>query len=342
MSIVITGIGQITPGGRDIAELLDSEGHIPEETRISDTQTVDWIPRKHLRKLDHLSRITAATVAVALADAGLGGQHPSEADETGLLVDTQFGSAGAVTKVLEGVYSADPVISPLLFPNVVANAASGQASICLGLRGPSSTLGGLGALMYAFDLLMAGRARRLVVGASDEISGVMARGLEHVGVGSASPAYADGAAFVVLEHADDAVERGAVPYAELCGVSMATDPDFALEGVRAHAGGGVQDAATELLEYVPDAADEAPVEFLGVGWPGTGLRDAEVQLADRLGIRSRQWPKQRTGELFAGSNALNIVLAASTLGTDRARGHVLASGYDSSRGQTQLALLKPV
>lgn len=335
MSIVVTGIGHFTACGGTAKELLESTPvHPPQPfTRVDESEAIAWIPRKNLRKMDRLSRITTAAVAMAIADAGL--DDEVDAEETGLILDTGFGSAGAVSKVLDGLYEEIPAISPLLFPNVVANAASGQAAISFGLRGPSSTLGGIGGLMYAFDLMRAGRARRLIVGASDEISDIYADALVERGLTNLVPFFGDGGAFIVLELSEDAVARGARIYAELIDVAMASDPKFRLTGRDVFAGGGLTRAAQDVLHSA------GSIDYVvGAGWYNTPLRAVELGISDTYSATNTYWPKDLTGEMFACSNSLNTVLASELIRTHADTKSVLVCGYDSTRGQSSAAVFR--
>lgn len=331
MTIVVTGIGQMIAGGLTPEDLLD--GSTSSSPEVDETTTIPWIPRKNLRKMDKLSKMTTAAAAMALEDAAL--IDSDESNEIGLIVDTAFGSAGVVVKVLEGIFDKDPMISPLLFPNVVANASSGQVAMAYRLRGPSSTLGGIGGLLYAYDLIASGRASRLVVGGSDEITDIYDRAFTSVGISDVVPRFGEGAAFIVLESAESAERRGAPVYSELAHVSQVSDPGFRLCGARAFNGDGFEHVAADVL------VDESGVDYLfGAGWPQTGLREKERWIAQQHGIPLTTWPKDATGELFACSNALSTVLASALIGRANGSESVLVSGYDCTRGQSAAALFR--
>lgn len=348
MSVVVTGYGLCTPALPPLLELIDGEasayGDAPSETglpvrKLDEAAFTSWVPKRYLRKMDRLSRITTAAVGQALQSAGL--TEPELINQSGLVLTTAFGSAGVVSRVLDDVLSDDPVISPLIFPNVVANAAAGHASISFGLRGPNSVLGGVGGLMYAYDLLVTGRADRLLVGGFDEVTAVYEQALIAASFTQAVTALGEGAAVIVLETDASARSRGAKPLAELAAVSVASDLDFSLDGVKAYAGDGMERALDRVMRDAP-----APDLLIGSGWPGTGLHEIESRRARETGAGSVSWPKQHTGEMFACSAALNAVLAVAALsgGADAGRAEaggapqtVLVTGHDSSRGQSEAA-----
>lgn len=340
MSVVVTGYGLCTSPLPPLHELL--EGASPAASapptdlpvrRLDDAEFLPWVPKKYLRKMDRISRITTGAVGRALQHAGL--TEPEQIQQTGLVLTTAFGSAGVVSRVLDDVLSDDPVISPLIFPNVVANAAAGQASISFGLQGPNSVLGGVGGLMYAYDLLVSGRAQRLIVGGFDEMTAVYEQALASAGFAGPVRELAEGAAVIVLETDASAHDRGAQVLAEVAAVSVATDLDFALDGAAAYAGDGMERALDRVLRNAP-----TPDLLLGSGWPGTGLYEIESRRARATGTGAVSWPKGVTGEMFACSAALNAVLAVTALDGDSAAHSVLVTGHDSSRGQSEAAYFR--
>ncbi|MDQ4492205.1 beta-ketoacyl synthase N-terminal-like domain-containing protein [Sinomonas sp. ASV486] len=347
MSVVVTGYGLCTGVRSDLAGVLGGTLEPPAEVsagaglpvrRVDDAETAPWVPRRLARKMDRISRITTAAVGQAIQHARL--DEPDLVRGTGLVLSTAFGSAGVVSRVLADVLSDDPVISPLLFPNVVANAAAGQASIAFGLRGPNSVLGGVGGLMYAFDMLASGRAERLLVGGFDEMTDVYERALAATDFSVPVRAIGEGAAVVVLETDDAARGRGAEPLAELVAASVASDLEFTLDGASAYAGDGMARSLAAVAAQAP-----VPELFLGSGWPDTLLRDSEERYVRRAVVDAAQWPKDATGEMFACSAALNAVLAAAAISGDPDAGRpaprsVVVTAHDSSRGQSEAAYFR--
>lgn len=348
MSVVVTGWGALTGSETPLDTLLAEPPAAPSpaatdaagfEVRLADEPAaLASVPKRHARKMDRISRLTTAAVGRALEHAGVSGSEMLE--ETGLVLTTTFGSAGAVCRVLADVLSDDPVISPLIFPNVVANAAAGQASIAYGLRGPNSVLGGVGGLMYAYDLLSSGRAQRLVVGGFDELTPVYEKALAHAGFHACVSRLSEGAAVIVLETDASAARRGAVPLAELADAATATDLDFALDGRSSYSGDGMRRALSRVT-----AGRARPDLLIGSGMPGTGLREIEMTLVRKTGA---SWPKEHTGEMFACSAALNVLLAVMAIAGAAPVGStptstprsVLVTGHDSTRGQSEAALFR--
>ncbi|MET4618735.1 3-oxoacyl-(acyl-carrier-protein) synthase [Arthrobacter sp. 2762] len=357
MTVLVTGIGYLTGAPYTLEEILSgaSSPTAPGSAigglqvhQMDNKRASTGVPRSLLRKMDQISKMTTTAVGMALMDGGLLNQSPTQgqlvfdSDETGLMLDTGFGSAGAVSQILGGIFSEEPEISPLRFPNVVANAASGQAAIAFGLRGPSSTLGGVGSLMYAYDMLNAGRAKRLVVGGADEVTPIYAQALTDAGADEVIPAFGDGAAFLVLEDEYTATRRGATASAEVVAVDVSSDLRFRLEGASAFSGEGLDRAVASVLTEATGGVDW----LIGSGWPGTLLREREEAIVRRHGIITALWPKDFTGEMFAASNALHTLLATVVLQDAKRNGagqtSVLVTGHDSTRGQSSAALFRSI
>lgn len=348
MTVVVTGVGYVlscnlTPYniiyGSVPSTEVESLGNGLTAYRYDESAATSMIPRKHMRKMDRMSKMATIAVAQAMTDALLPGEM--DPDEIGLIMDTGFGSAGAVSRVLAGVFEEEPVVSPLLFPNVVANASAGQAAIAFGLRGPSSTLGGIGGLMYAFDLIDSGRTNCLIVGGCDEITDVYAKALQAEGIAKATPQLGEGAAFIALESKESAIARDVHIYAQIQQVSIASDLAFEPRGLQAYIGEGLDTAVEKIVPH------HGNVDWMfGAGIPGTGLHDREQALVHRYAIPHAVWAKQRTGEMFACSNAMNTVLASILLREEASSQTrtttALVCGYDSTRGQVCTSLFRQV
>ena len=181
--VVITGMSALTAAGgdveaawaavqagRDVHELRD--GHRVGEV---DLQPDAYLSRRERRRMDRLSVLSVVSAAQALADAGIEARSETAAG-CGILFGTGAGPVEAIERfagsvLAHGADAADPGV----FPNTVYNQAAGQVAMHLGLRGPTSTLSvghatAAAVVVYAADLLRAGRADRLVVTVSDALT----------------------------------------------------------------------------------------------------------------------------------------------------------------------------
>jgi 3-oxoacyl-[acyl-carrier-protein] synthase II len=139
------------------------------------------------------------------------------------------------------------------FANTVINAAAGQTALWHKLQGINSTLAagacsGLASVGYAADLIRTGRAKAVLAGGAEELcfegvynfqrAGLLAEGGREdraVPFGSDRNGFVlgEGAAFLVLEDAELARQRGAAIHAEILGWSTAFDPSNGRDRKRA-------------------------------------------------------------------------------------------------------------
>ncbi|CAM3747468.1 beta-ketoacyl synthase N-terminal-like domain-containing protein [Cohnella lubricantis] len=320
--VCVTGIGIVSSLGIGYQEAIDGLSKKPSDPvqleqgawgyPVTRTDYKAYIPRAMVRKMDRISQMTTAAVRMAMDHAESVGRPFDQLDDVGLILDTGMGSASCVSAILEEALGSDPTISPLLFPNVVANAASGQACIALGLKGLSSTLGGAGSLMYAFDLLQTGRAERIIVGGSDELNPLYTRGYVKHNVIDRNIPIGEGAVALVLETERAAVDRGGAAIAYVDHISVATDPGFRTTGPRTFRGGGLHRTVSEAL-----SAERASSITAVIGCAnGSSLLDRRERSAVGIGLLNRAelvLPKKWTGEVFGSGSILGVAVASMRL-----------------------------
>lgn len=180
--LVITGLGLVLPcgdgiqAGRDcLASGLPCFADLPETlgqgrgaacTAFSPTGI---IPPMQLRRLDRPSRFAWVAAHQAFQDAALDPKPIGE--RVAVAVGTLTGGSEASEAFMRPYLQRGPVgASPLVFPNSVANAASGHLALGFGLKGPSATFvdrenATFAALDQAIHWLRAGLAEvALVIG----------------------------------------------------------------------------------------------------------------------------------------------------------------------------------
>lgn len=183
----------------------------PAPPTALDFDIVRDLGRKGTRTLDR-----AAALAIHAV-----GQLPQEtrspADEeprrvTGLVLATTMGSLQSTMDFTRDSFTgARPFhVDPARFPNTVMNFAAGQCAIRYGIKGPNATVttghvGSFTAVRYAARLLRAGRAERIIAGASEELS--QARAAVVAAAGESNVPLTEGAGAVVVELCDPAHEH---------------------------------------------------------------------------------------------------------------------------------------
>ncbi|MEO8632277.1 MAG: beta-ketoacyl synthase N-terminal-like domain-containing protein, partial [Chloroflexota bacterium] len=153
--VVVTGMGAVTPVGLDIPTTWDALvkgrsglGRItrfdpsPYETQIAGElkgfEPTAYMDRKEVRRTDRFTHYAVAAARQALTDANL--DKGSEAERMGTAIASGVGGLETlIDQVLLMEKRGPSRLSPFLITMVIANAASGQVAMELGLKGPSLT-----------------------------------------------------------------------------------------------------------------------------------------------------------------------------------------------------------
>ncbi|MEU0657790.1 beta-ketoacyl synthase N-terminal-like domain-containing protein [Streptomyces lavendulocolor] len=239
--LVVTGHGVVSAAGYGLAPLGDllaggGPGHTgPEGADAADYPPIavrsvpgfrlaDHLGRKGTRNLDRLTGlglVACKEALLGLADAGAAVSE-EESGRTGVVMATNTGSVQSLSDLARDtlVQDAPYMVNPGRFPNTVMNCLAGQMAIRYGLRGLNATvaggrLSGLFAFRHARIALDQGRAERLLVGGTEELSAPAAWAWHRTGALSERGAVGEGSALFMVEDAERAAARGHTPLAEL-------------------------------------------------------------------------------------------------------------------------------
>ncbi|MBW1823516.1 MAG: beta-ketoacyl-[acyl-carrier-protein] synthase family protein [Deltaproteobacteria bacterium] len=258
-TIVVTGIGLITPLGNSVEEFWRSctrgasgikeisgfdtscyKSHFGGE--VSDFNPKQFMDPMQYRKMSKASRFAVAASIQALKDASLS-ISDNNADRVGIIVGTGFGSTSRTDEFFLSLLQEGPAgAQPFLFSETVPNAPASQISIFHGVKGPLSTIShnnvsGELAIGYAFDLLQSGAADAILVGGVEELNDITFHC--YAGLGVLSPKdggreimkpfdresngviLGEGAGVLVLEREEYALKRGITPYGCISGYASA-------------------------------------------------------------------------------------------------------------------------
>ncbi len=192
-SIVITGLGAVSPHGLGVAALWDglvqgrsAAGPITAfdasgfgvrfACEVTDP-LVDRLPRKLLRQTDRFAQMALVAAEEALVQAGLLGEEgllaDVDPDRVGAVVGSGVGGIGEMTTQHRRLMQRGPDrVRPYLSIALPINMAGGQIAIRHGLRGPvsgvvSACASGADAIGHAVDMLRAGRVDVVVTGGAE-------------------------------------------------------------------------------------------------------------------------------------------------------------------------------
>ncbi|MGH2377026.1 MAG: beta-ketoacyl-ACP synthase II [Candidatus Limnocylindria bacterium] len=260
--VVITGLGCITPVGKDVAStwgaLVAGRSGIgrisrfdpaPYETQIAgevnDFDPLLYMDRKDVRRTDRFTQLGVGGAAQAIADSKL--DPAKEGDRIGVAIATGVGGLETLIEQVLVMEKRGPSrLSPFLVPMLMANAASAQVSMQFGVRGPNLThvsacASSAHALGESAEMIRRGMCEAMVAGGSEAAVIPLAIGafstMHAMSRRNDDPEHAsrpfdkdrdgfvlsEGSAAVVLEEREHALARGAHVYAEIVGYGATAD-----------------------------------------------------------------------------------------------------------------------
>jgi 3-oxoacyl-[acyl-carrier-protein] synthase II len=210
-SIVISGAASFGPRG--LLGGADSSLYLQENAAPSEPppEPLSLLDPERSRRFGRASALAVASAERALQDAKL------EPGPTGFVVGSAFGDVERSVRFLQKVLAHGPKFaSPAEFPQLIASTGSGNASIYLGLIGPSLSVSEFGtsgesAASVAVSLIELGLASAVVAGAAEAHDAIV----DAVLGGMQGAVRSEGAGFVVLETEEQAKLRGRLPLARL-------------------------------------------------------------------------------------------------------------------------------
>ncbi len=353
--VVITGLGTINPLGNDVAStwsalmagksgaapitLFDVSKHRTQfACEVKDFDPNNWFDFKEQRKLDRYTMLAYVAALEAFKDAALEVKDPTR---VGVIVGSGVG--GLITleqQITEHALREDhvPHYSPFLIPSIITDIAAGYIAIRLGLKGPNfcttaACASSAIAFVSAMNHIRLGKADAILAGGSEaEICSVAIGGfnaLRALSTRNDNPATAsrpfsasrdgfvagEGAACVMLEEYEHAVQRGAHIYAELVGYGSTADafhltaPDPEGEGAKRVMLEAIRDAGIkpEDVDYINTHGTSTPLGDLA---EAKAVIKAFGEHAYEMNLSST---KSMTGHLLGASGALEALITILAL-----------------------------
>ncbi len=312
--------------------------------QLTDFQSNTYFSPRLTRKIDRFSTFALVSMHLALLQARLlldnqkpvWSQQSQGGNRVGITVGNNLGGWEFAERELRNLWQYGPrEVSPYMATAWFPAAVQGNASIQFGIKGVGRTFlsdraSGAFALMHAADCLQRGRADIMIAGGTEapfspyaalcyETSGLMSK---HASSGSTSVyrpfdrehdglVPAEGAAFFVLERAEDAQKRDVAILAELAGWASTNDgydlvhpaPDgerYATAMARAMQRAGVEAEDIDCLfaagSSVPDEdASETRAIHLALGNAATHIPVST--------------PKSAFGNLFGAALPIDMAIA---------------------------------
>ncbi len=254
-SVVITGIGLISPLGDKLADFLDNiylhNCGISEITlfntenyqcklagEIGNFNAEQYLGKKGLRNMDRSTKLILTASQLAVNDSG----YPLKGEldeEIGVVAGNTFGSLKSMSEYDRiSILESPSDVSPINFANCVINSAAGYVSIrfkamCVNVTMSNGISSFADSLAYAYDFINKGRAKMLLVGGVEEFceetfygflkSGLLALKSDINELRGPFDKFSkgiilgEGSAMLTLEPLKSAQKRGANIYAEVAG-----------------------------------------------------------------------------------------------------------------------------
>ena len=315
-------------------------GSLKNEQEILDA----IVPLQKRRKMDRFITLGLVAAHEAMTDAGVSRCIPEDRNRFGVYLGVGIGGADSIingTRLLDSRgYKA---ISPFMLPRAISNEAAAWVGMEWNLNGPSMTVvnacaSSSDAVGHAFRSIRDGYVDYMVAGGTE--SSITPLGL--IGFGnmralsswSGDPRFAsrpfddarsgfvmsEGAALLVLERKDKAVERGAKIYAEIVGYGATSDA-YHITAPHPEGTGAAKAISSALVDASIKPSD---VGYLNAHGTATSLGDVvETNVIKKI-FGSHADPKQKdhllvsstksmTGHLLGAAGGLEVAFSALAL-----------------------------
>lgn len=353
--VVITGMGLVSPVGNTVNEswgnikvgnsgidwitLFDAD--LVANRTAGEVKNLDLeakFGKREMRRMDRAQMLALVAAEEALQHAGIEITEDNKYD-----VGCVIGSGiGGITTVVEAFKGFDEKghrgVSPVIVPALLHDGISSRVSMRFGLKGPNYNITAACAtsnnsLGDAADMIRMGRAKVMVAGGSEAcVMPVVISGFNNMKVltndedipEKASRPFdatrggfvaAEGAALLVLEDLDHALERGATIYAEFTGYGHTSDAFH----VTAPNPDGI-DAAEAIKRAMQEAGISAKdVGYINAHGTGTQLNDKSETLALKLALGEQAYnipissTKSMTGHILGATAAAEAIFAVKAI-----------------------------
>lgn len=306
---------------------------------IPDFDPITFMSSKEARRMSRASQIMLAASKQAIEDAGL--SVPLQSPErAGVYIGT---AAGGVIRLDEGIQTlrtrgygrVNPFAAPAVLPNMLTFHVTEYA----GAVGPNCTIttacaSGTQSVGEAFHLIRSGKLDLAIAGGAEAlisdfvIAGFAAMRALPTGfndrpseasrpfdAGRDGFVLSEGAACLILERLDLALDRGAQPYAEVVGYASSNDA-YHMAAPHPQAAGAIRTMkwALEDGDQSPDAVDY--INAHGTSTPANDVAESNAIKAV-FGKRAYQLPisstKSMIGHPMGASGAIEAAVCALTI-----------------------------
>ncbi|UAY51713.1 beta-ketoacyl-ACP synthase II [Ferruginibacter albus] len=190
--VVVTGLGAITPLGKDVAsywqgltdgvsgcDFIKQFDASKFKTRfaceVKDFDPTQYLDKKEARKIDRFTQFALIASDEAVKDAGINKDNV-DVDRVGVIFASGIGGLITFQEEVTNYATGDgtPRFNPFFIPKMILDIAAGQISMRHGFRGPnyavvSACASSTNAIVDAFDTIRLGKADVIVTGGSEAV-----------------------------------------------------------------------------------------------------------------------------------------------------------------------------
>ena len=289
----------------------------------------DHLTRAEVRRMGRCSAMAVAAARMAAREAGLEGDALA-GPRTSVILGTTMGEANVLGQLeASWFHQGEDAVARDALPQYGTTLLPIHVARAFGARGmvqtlPAACAAGNYAIGYALDQIRAGRADRVITGASEVIEKLQYAGFVRLGAmapekcqpfdaGRRGLLLGEGAGVLILESEESVIRRGATPLAEVGGYGLACDAHHITRPRPDGAGSAL--AMRRALEASGLSTED--VDFVnahGTGTPSNDPVETKV-LADVFGDHAPVVTsvKSMLGHCMGAASALEAVSCVLTL-----------------------------
>ena len=352
--VVITGLGAVTPVGLTAAEswqavrsgvcgigpITQFDASSQKVSLAAEVKGFDadaLLGKQEAKRMGRFTQFAMVSAREALADSGLN-TEAEDLDRCGVIVSSGIGGLSITEAEHDrGLARGWDRVSPFYIPTAICNMAAGQIAIDTGFRGMctcpvTACAGGTNAVGDAFHYIRDGYADVMLCGGTEAAVTPLAIGgftsmkalSQATDPSRASIPFdaersgfvlGEGAAILVLEELQHALDRGAHIYAEFVGYGATCDA-YHMTAPRPDGSGGAKAMAMAIADagITPDQVD-----YINAHGTSTHLNDAgetaavKMVFGDHARKLSMSSTKSMTGHMLGAAGAVEAMFTALSL-----------------------------
>ncbi len=352
--VVISGMGVVSPIGNTLSEMWDNiknkvcgidtitlfdttDYKVKLAGEVKGLNVEDYFTKREMKFNDRFTQFARIASQQAIADANLDTDSINQ-NKFGVIIGSGIGGVGSIENADHALLNRGPAkVSPYFIPMALINLAAGSVAIDVHAKGHVSSIvtacaAGTNAIGEAFHKIRDGYLDVMIAGGSEasitplSVAGFASMKALHVGENKdrASIPFdqdrsgfvmGEGAAVLILEELDHALERNAHIYGEIVGYGATCDA-YHITAPMSDGSGGAQ----AMIDALEDASlTPSDIQYINAHGTSTPLNDKTETLAVKraFGDHAKDLvmtsTKSYTGHLLGASGALESAICLKAL-----------------------------